>query len=75
MTSLTGVFRATLQKKDSECCKSIVQQNLSPHDLNDSKWSQMTPNDFNDPLDDDHYKSFEIIWRLLSHEATKLSLL
>jgi hypothetical protein len=39
---MTDVFYETLQKKDSEHCMSIVEQILSPHDLNDLKWLQMT---------------------------------
>ena len=33
-------------KKDSKCCIFIVQKILSSRSLNDSKWSQMTPNGF-----------------------------
>ena len=43
--TIADVFYETLPKKDSERFKSIVWLILSPYDLNDSKWSQMTPND------------------------------
>ena len=36
---MSDMLYETLQKMDSERC-------MSPHDLNDSKWSQMSPNDF-----------------------------
>ena len=32
-------------KKDNKRCMFIVQQILSSHDLDEFKWSQMTPND------------------------------
>ena len=34
----------TPQKKDSDRCMVIVWLILLPHDLNDYKWSEMTPN-------------------------------
>ena len=38
---MSDFFYETLQKKDSECCRFIAQLNLTPHDLNDSKWFKL----------------------------------
>ena len=43
--TMADICYETLQKKDSERCKSIVYLILLPHDLNDSKLYFMTLND------------------------------
>ena len=54
-------FMRPYKKKDHERCMSIVQQILSPQDLNYLNWFPMTLNDFNWPYQTIRW-SFEIIW-------------
>jgi len=64
--TVLNVFCEIPQKKDTERCEFVVWLVLSPHDLNDFKWFQMTFGHSIDLLDTyrviwSHFRSFGVI--------------